>query len=178
MDSSALTRRDTPPPSSPPPMTTQASAATPSPSPPASCITSTLSPSTAPFFSSGRSKAQRWEDSSPLAAGSEEPPSPPPRPSYRDVVASRPAPVERASSSAKAKPPPRCALAPVVGLCSSLSKAKSDMWIKVESRWAFQRTPAAHPACCFRCFEPGHRARVCPRWLAAPRQQRQLQQLS
>jgi hypothetical protein len=93
-----------------------------------------------PFFPSGRSKAQRWEDSSPPTAGSEEPPSPPPRPSYRDVVASRPALVERASSPAKAKPPPCRALTSIVGLCfSSLSKAKSDGWIKVESRRARRR---------------------------------------
>jgi hypothetical protein len=114
------------------PATNQAPAATPTSPPPTSRITITLSPSAAPFFPLGRSKAQRWEDSSPSTAGSAEPPSPPPHPSYRDVVVSRPTPVERVSSPAKAKPPPYRALASVVGFCSSLSKTKSDRWHKVE----------------------------------------------
>jgi hypothetical protein len=76
--------------------------ATPTSPPSASRTTTTLSPAAAPFFPSGHSKGQRWEDSSPSTAGSEEPPSPLPRPSYRDVLASRPVLVQRVPP-----PPPR-----------------------------------------------------------------------
>jgi hypothetical protein len=61
---------------------------------------SSLSPEAHPLVSSGRSKAQRWEDSSPTVACAKE--SSPPRPSYRDVLAPRPATAARVLKSQSA----------------------------------------------------------------------------
>jgi hypothetical protein len=120
-------------------------------------------------------KAQRWEDSSPSAAGSEGPPSPPPRPSYRDVVASRPILVERGPPPAKTKPSSCRVLTSVVGHCSiSLLKTNDDGWHKVESRRAHRRRlPRSHAHCqrfsedlqgkCFNCLSVDHRAASCRR---------------
>jgi hypothetical protein len=161
-----------PPPSSPTPAATQALAATPA-SPPASRATSTMSPSATPFFPLGRSKAQRWEDSSPSMVDLEGPPSPPPRPSYRDVVASRPVLVERGPPPAKSKPSSCRVLTSVVGHCSiSLPKTKDDGWHKVENRHARRRRLLESRALrrrfpedllgkCSNCLSVNHRVASC-----------------
>jgi hypothetical protein len=156
-----------------------------------------LSSAAEPFFPSGRSKAQRWEDASPDGRI-----SPLPRPSYRDVVASRPVSLEKQPTPLK--PQPR-ALASVIGCCPiSLSKSTGGGWQRVERRRTrHRRLHQSHPACrcfpedlrgkcfnclsldhravrcrrptcCFRCSEPGHRSYDCLRRLAASRRRRRL----
>jgi hypothetical protein len=163
-----------PPPSSPTPAATQALAATPA-SPPAPRTTSTMSPSATPFFPLGRSKAQRWKDSSPSMVGLEGPPSPPLHPSYRDVVASRPVLVERSPPPAKSKPSSCRVLTSVVGHCSiSLPKTKDDGWHKVENRHARRRRLLESRALrrrfpedllgkCSNCLSVNHRVASCRR---------------
>jgi hypothetical protein len=119
------------------PTTAQSPAATAPTAPSAllSCSSSpsSLSPEAHLLVPSGRSKAQRWEDSSPSAACAKE--SSPPRPSYRDVLAPRPATAARVLKSQSATaarvlnsqsaarvslaaPPPRPALRSELSFCS------------------------------------------------------------
>jgi hypothetical protein len=181
-----------------PPSPAPAATSCPTHSVAASLSSSSLSPAAAPFFPSGLSKAQQWKDASPSVDTSEDPPSPPARPFYRDVVASRPAPVK--------KPPPLSQqprqLASVVGFCSFPCPKDDGGWQRVEGRRARHRrlrqsrpcrrgfpedlrgkcfnclssghraATCRRPTCCFRCSEPGHRSSKCPRRLAASRQPR------
>jgi hypothetical protein len=177
----------------PPTSTLAATPAAPRPAPPRLLHHLLPISSAAPFFPSGRSKAQRWEDASPSAASSEGHPSSPQRPSFQDVMIGQPAPVEQ--GPAQESLPRR--LVSVIDH-SSLSFPKADgEWHKVvrrrarwrrlrqdrPPRWRFpedlrgncfscfsgncQAAKCRRPTC---CFEPGHRSCDCPRRLAALRQ--------
>jgi hypothetical protein len=155
-----------------------------------------LSPDAHPFFPSGRSKAQRWEDSTPspprsLAAASRSSPSP--RPSYRDVVISQPTP----KPSLPIPPGSRPVLRSEVGFYHlSTKRPDHEGWCLVQcrfprlskaphSRWQVledlrghcfnclstsHRAVACHrPTRCFCCLEPSHHSSHCLHWLAAPR---------
>jgi hypothetical protein len=170
------------PPSSSPVATPALAATSPSLSPaPRSTTSSSLSLAVEPFFPSSRSKAQRWEDASLDGRV-----SPVPRPSYKDIVASRSVPLEQHPS-----PPKPRALALVIGCCSiSLSKSVGG-WQRVDSRrtrcrrlcqprparrhfledlrgkcfnclsFGHRAAKCCRPTCCFCCSEPGHRYYEC-----------------
>jgi hypothetical protein len=182
----------------PPTSTLAATPAAPRPAPPRLLHHLLPISSAAPFFPSGRSKAQWWEDASPSAASSEGRPSPPQRPSFRDVVIGQPAPVEQGLT--RESPPQRLVL--VIGhSLLSFPKAGGE-WHQVVSRRVRRRrllqdrpprrrfpehlrgkcincfsgnhraAGCCRPTCCFRCFEPGHHSCDCPRRLTALRQHR------
>jgi hypothetical protein len=161
-------------------------------SPPGAALppsSSSPSPDARPFLPSGRSKSQRWEDSTlPESSGEG---SPPARASFRDVLLSRPAPSQQApkpTSLVAASPPPRPPLRSTVGFCSLCpSQASEDGWRMAARRIPHRGVPpdlrgkcfncfSLHRTAdcrrrtrCFRCLEPGHRSYGCPRRLVASR---------
>jgi hypothetical protein len=95
---------------------------------------SSLSPDARPFFPSGRSKSQRWEDSSLVVSSADV--TSPLRASFHDVLLSQPTQAESEPKPVEVAPP-RPALCSVVGHCSVRPPwADSDGWVKVESRCA------------------------------------------
>jgi hypothetical protein len=127
------TTRGAPSSPSPTPATTQAPAATqpvdPSPKAP-------LSPVAQPFVPAGRTKSQRWQDSSPDGSSS----SSPARASFWDVLLARPtaAAMEQKMVSQKSSPRPRPArTSPSIPLRSSW--VTEDGWERVESRRSRRR---------------------------------------
>jgi hypothetical protein len=133
------TTRGAPSSPSPTPATTQAPAATqpvdPSPKAP-------LSPVAQPFVPAGRTKSQRWQDSSPDGSSS----SSPARASFWDVLLARPtaAAMEQKMVSQKSSPRPRPArTSPSIPLRSSW--VTEDGWERVESRRSRRRRLAQAP---------------------------------
>jgi hypothetical protein len=144
---------------------------------------SSLSPAAHLFMPSGRSMG----DSSPSSSYAEL--SPPPRPSYRDVLAPHPATTTRvlkfqsATATQVLAAVPRPALRSVLGFCSvshchrhpPLSRSHPRRAVPEDLRGrCFNCFSTRHRAAvcrhrtrCFRCLEPGHRSYVCPRKLAA-----------
>jgi hypothetical protein len=126
------TTRGAPSSPSPTPATTQAPAATqpvdPSPKAP-------LSPVAQPLVPAGRTKSQRWQDSSPDGSSSS-----PARASFWDVLLARPtaAAMEQKMVSQKSSPRPRPArTSPSIPLRSSW--VTEDGWERVESRRSRRR---------------------------------------
>ncbi|CAO2163824.1 unnamed protein product [Urochloa humidicola] len=124
----------------------------------------------------GRSKVQRWSDSSPASAssgGSAAAVSG--RPSYRDVVATsvNSAAPSRPPSPAVAKPPPRIILRPSARIPPPPRRTKdAEGWEQVESRYKRKEraaglrrprrpVPVDLRGRCFNCFSGEHRAAQC-----------------
>jgi hypothetical protein len=164
---------------------------------PRSSSPSSLYPEARPFMPCGRSKAQRWEDSIPIAACAEK--SPPPRPSYHDVLAPRPATVARVlKSQSAARVPtaaPRPALRSELSFCSvscPRQRVDDDDWTLSRSHpcravskdlrgrcfncfsTRHRATVCRHRTHCFRCSKPGHHSYVCPCKLTASKPLRRL----
>jgi hypothetical protein len=140
----------------------------PLPSSPRAPRTTSLSPEALPFVPSGRSKAQRWQDSTPSVSDGE---VSPPRASYRDALLSRPAMSHQPPAA-----PPAATIAPprhhpplrsIVGFCNLRpARIDKDGWRLVECKRS-RRRPAPqtrrrhHPrrnvledlrGMCFNCF--------------------------
>jgi hypothetical protein len=170
------------PPSSPTPVPTPGPAAT-SPAasvaspvasaatslPPAPVFPSTLSPSGAASASRGRSKNQRWRDSSPPSSVH----SSPVAPSFRDVLLGGAAmPVNQVAAAAAVQHHPRIVLR--TRTCARLPHPELDKqgWLRVQSRRTRKRllrrqrgprrqVPPDLRGKCFNCFSPTHRAADC-----------------
>jgi hypothetical protein len=165
---------------------------------------SSLSPDAQPFLPFGRSKEQRWEDTSPFDSnGGRRPPRPA---SFREVLLLRPARQEHSTrSSAVPATAPRPKLLSAVGLCTLRPpKVDEEGWHLVESRHSrcrhlrqahrpLRKVPHDLTTRCFNCFsflhraaacrcrtrcfrylEPGHHVARCPRWFIASRPERRL----
>ncbi|KAF8670485.1 hypothetical protein HU200_050501 [Digitaria exilis] len=112
----------------PTPAAIPAPAATPALLSPSKASYSPLSSEARPFVPSGRSKTQRWEGSPPVSGVKV---SPPPRPSFRDVVLSMAAPVS-----------PRIVLRSEIGLCTvRRAEPDQDGWVEVVDKRT-RRRPA------------------------------------